>query len=57
MELLTKINLSPIDVIGSDLDQIFSLHESKRIALTILFRFNNIADKRRFSVTDEMPHF
>ncbi len=36
---------------------IFSVREVKRIALTILFRFNAMADKRHSSVTAGMPLF
>ena len=36
---------------------IFNICEVKRMALTILFRFNAMADKRHSSVTAGMPLF
>ena len=36
---------------------IFNICEVERIALTILFRFNAMADKRHSSVTAGMPLF
>ena len=39
------------------LARICSVQEVKRIALTILFRFNAMADKRHSSVTAGMPLF
>ena len=36
---------------------ILGLYRNKRIALTILFRFNAIADRRHSSVTARMPLF
>ena len=39
------------------LARIFNICEVKRIALTILFRFSAMADKRHSSVTAGMPLF